>query len=119
MLIVRTPSVTDFLLGNGHNLGDFQDLLQRLQGCFKMRNNDPHIRELIVQTCQKHLTAAYPDSGKRDLFLGAIAISASFIADRNLFRNAIKLAKHGFDEHTFLVLGELICFQPPTGPEHE
>ena len=73
MLIVLKPSTTDFLLGNGHTLGDFQDLLQRLQSCFKMRNNDPHIRELILQTCQNHLTAAYPDSGKKDLFLGVIA----------------------------------------------
>jgi hypothetical protein len=78
-----------------------------------MRNNDPHIRELIVQTCQNHSTSDYPDSGKKDLFLGPIAIAAMVIADQGLFRDAVHSVTDSFDENAFFILGELICFQAP------
>lgn len=119
MLIVRKPSATDFLLGNGHKLCHFEDLLQRLQTCFKMRNNDPHMRELIVQTCQNHLTLDDPDSGKKDLFLGPIAIAAMAIADQGLFRDAVHSVTDSFDDNSFFILGELICFQAPAALEDE
>ena len=84
-----------------------------------MRNNDPHIRELIVQTCQNHLTSDYPDTGKKDLFLGPIAITAVVIADQGLFRDAVRLVTNGFDENAFFGLGGLICFQPAAVLEDE
>lgn len=119
MLIVPKASATSFLLENGHNLDDFKKFLQRLQKGFKTRDNAPHIRELIVQTCQSHLTRAYPDDMCKDLFLGPIAIAAIFITDQGLFRNTVRAVTNGFDENIFFVLGELVSFKTPTIPEEE
>ncbi|MCJ1391367.1 hypothetical protein MMC18_004230 [Xylographa bjoerkii] len=117
MLIVPKALVTAFLLGKNHNVEDFKGLLQRLHTCFRTRNNDQHIRELIVQTCQNHLTLAYQNNGMKDLFLGQIAAAAMFVADQSLFRNAVRLVTSGFDESTFFALGELVDFQAPVIPE--
>lgn len=119
MLIVPKASVTSFLLGYGCNLDHFMDLLQHLQDCFKMQNNDPDIRELIVQTCQNHLTRAYQDDRKKDLFLGPIAVAAIFIVDQSLFRHAVRSVTDSFDKSTFLILGEHICLQTLVVPENE
>ena len=119
MLIVPKASVTDFLLGDSYELDDFRNLLQRLQNCFKMRNNDPQTRELIVQTCQNHLSLVYQDNRRKDLFLGPIAIAATFIADQGLFTNAVRLVTNGFDKNIFFVLGELICVKAPLVREDE
>lgn len=117
MLIIPKASITRFLLGYGYNLRDFKDFLQRLQDCFKMRNNDRHIRELIVQTCQNHLKRAYLDNVTKDLFLGPVAVAAIFIADQGLFRSTVRSVTNGFDENTFSAFGELICFKTPMVPE--
>lgn len=119
MIIVPKALVTDFLLGSDHNVGGFRDLLQRLHVCFKTRNKDHHVRELIVQTCQNHLKQAYSDTKTKDLFMGPIAIGAIFIADQTLFRNAVSSVTNGFDESAFFNLGELICFRAPLIPEDE
>ena len=119
MIIVPKASVTSFLLGYGYHLDHFTDLLQRLQVCFKMRNNDPDIRELIVQTCQNHLTQVYGDHRTKDLFLGPIALAAIFIVDQKLFRHAVRSFTDSFDKSTYSALGEHICLQTPGVPENE
>ena len=119
MLIVPKASTTDFLLGAKHELGHFEGLLKRLQNLFHARNNNLQIRELIVQTCQNHLTQAYPDVKKKDLFLGKIAVAAIFISDQGLFRNAVQSVTNGFNESTFFAIGELTCFQSPAVPVNE
>jgi hypothetical protein len=95
-------------------LGVFKDILQRLCTCFK-RNNDPHIRDLIIQACRK----TTPPNGTRDSFLGEIAIAAIVIADQDLFRDAVHLVVDGFDESAFYTLGGLTCFQALVVPEDE
>ncbi|MCJ1243689.1 hypothetical protein MMC30_000886 [Trapelia coarctata] len=117
MLIVWKATVTNFLLGGNHSLDDFRNFLKRLQERFKMRNEDSDTRELMVQTCRKHLKRSYHDDGTRDLFLGPIAIAAIVMADQDLFRNSVRLVTNGFDVSTFFGFGELVCFLKPVFPE--
>ena len=119
MLIIPKAFTTDFLLGSNRSLNHFERFLKRLQNLFRTRNNDQQIRELIVQTCQNHLTEEYPNAWSKDLFMGKVAVAAVFIADQGLFRNAVHSVTTGFNESIFSVLGELICLQTPVVPEKE
>jgi hypothetical protein len=121
MIILRKTSVTDFLLGRSPTLAHFENLLQRLRTCFRMRHNDPHIRYLIDQACQNVLKrlAADPGGEKKDWFLSPIAVAAMAIADKGLFRDAVRSITNRFDGGTYLTFGELICFQAPAVMEDE
>jgi hypothetical protein len=113
VLIVPKFKAMDVLLGTPHELNDFEDLLKRLHECFKMRNNDPLCRDLIIQTCQDHCRPEYLNHKDRDAVLGAIAVAATRIANKSLLEEAISLVQDGFSEKTFSLLGELKCFEEP------
>ena len=119
MLIIRKDSVTDFLLGSGHNANRFGGLLERLQERMNTAENKYFARELIDQSCQKHLSRAYQDPTTKDSFLGKIASAAIFIGDRDLFRNAACSVVDGFDESFFITLGGTLCFEKPVIPQDE
>jgi hypothetical protein len=109
---------TNFLLVQKHTLADFKVFLEDLQRCFKTSKSE-HIRELIVQTCQRHLKNAYTDDRSKDLFLGPIAIAAITIDDQALFRSSVGSVTDGFDQRTFYALGEFTGFPRLVIPEDE
>lgn len=83
------------------------------------QNQDQHIREFIIQTCEDHLSLKYRDAQSRDGFLGQVAVGAIFLADVDLFKRALRLVRDGFDKQSFLDVGNLISFQTPVVSEDE
>lgn len=118
MVIVPKAHVTQFLLGSPSTIDNFRAFLQRLKQYFRTRQAQ-HGRELILQTCQRHLTLKYANAEMKDLFLGQIALAGVFLADQELFRKAVQSVTDGFDTKTFFELGALTSFQAPVIPEAE
>ena len=102
-----------FLLGRDYKYNTLETLFRNLYACFKGRDSDQNVRELIVQTCQSHLTRKYQNHEMRDLILGLITVAAVHIADQDLFREAVHLITCSLDESTCSDLGSLISFDMP------
>jgi hypothetical protein len=101
--------MTEFLLGSDHTLLEYSNFLQRLFNHLRDRDgNERNIsREIIVQTCRKHIGKPYTDNCSKDYFMGPTAIAALRIEDPDLARAALHVVKDSFDTSTFWDLGRL------------
>lgn len=101
--------MTEFLLGSGHTFAHYAEFLQRLLAELKRQNGDERhlLREMIVQTCQKHIERRYHNSGDKDRFMGATAIASLQIENPEAARAALYAVEDSFDASTFRNLGRL------------
>ena len=117
--MVPKAQMPSFLLGRNYQPNQLRVFLQRLQVCFEAKDSNQDVRELIIQTCQAQLKSAYPKPNTRDLYMGPVVVAAVFMADQNLFRDALHLVTNSLDETTFSDLGKLVSFQALTVAEEE
>ncbi|KIX97549.1 uncharacterized protein Z520_07002 [Fonsecaea multimorphosa CBS 102226] len=108
-VIVSRDHMTEFLLGNGHKLADYSNFLQRLFTDLRDQNGDERhlFREMIVQTCQKHLESRYTNTRVKDRFMGPTAIASLRINNPETAQAALHAVEDSFDISTFQDLGSL------------
>ncbi|KIW36506.1 uncharacterized protein PV06_11271 [Exophiala oligosperma] len=108
-VIVSRDEMTEFLLGNGRTFAHYAEFLQRLLAELKRQNGDEGhlLREMIVQTCQKHTERRYHNSGDKDRFMGATAVASLQIENPPAAKAALHAVRDSFDASTFQNLGRL------------
>ena len=108
-IVVSRDCVTEFLLGSNHNLTHYYQFLQRLFAAMRDQNGDERrlFREMIVQTCQKHIERQYTRNGDKDRFMGPTALASLRIENPEAAKAALYAVKDSFDTSTFQDLGRL------------
>ena len=96
MVVIKKDAVVNLLLRYCYDF-DLESLFQRLIESLKRRNDDPNIRELIIQTCQDRMEKHFKSS-RWDQEMGLVATIAIKIDDQNLFTNFIDLMTQSTDE---------------------
>ncbi|OAL36412.1 hypothetical protein AYO20_04308 [Fonsecaea nubica] len=109
IVIVRRDQMTKFLLGSGYKVEHYSKFLDRLFVNLKGQNNGEHclFREIIEQTCNRHLKMRYKNSRQKDGFLGPTAIELLRIDNLELANTALDAVEESFDRSTFWNLAML------------
>lgn len=104
MILLPKDRAMISLLGTGHNAQNLRDFLNILENAVTHRQ-DAISREMIVDTCNKHLVHKWSSSETKDRFLGPVACSAMFLKDEELWRKVIGSATHSFSEPIYHIIG--------------
>ncbi|RMZ82519.1 hypothetical protein DV737_g1958, partial [Chaetothyriales sp. CBS 132003] len=101
--------MTEFLLGNDHDLGKYSSFLERLFAHLRDQNGDERhlFREMIIQTCQRHTESRYISDSVKDYFMGPTVIASLRIENPVAAKAALEAVKDSFDTSTFQNLGRL------------
>ncbi|EHY60942.1 uncharacterized protein HMPREF1120_08885 [Exophiala dermatitidis NIH/UT8656] len=109
-IIVPRVSAAESLLGRGYTASDYSELLRRLCDILENSHDDYEhdlFREMIVQTCRRHIKRQYNNNQMKDALMGQTAIASLRIGKSELARAALDSVKHTFDASTFQELGRL------------
>lgn len=118
MIIVPRRCILGFLLDKTFTLRSLAQLTTRLRDIIKP-TGDSSIRGLLLQVCQSVLRRDFANDDTRDLCLGAVAVSAAFLKDPDLFNAIASQIKRSFRKDDYFALGELICFDDPPVSENK
>ena len=101
--------MTGFLLGRNYTLTKYSDFLRRhlLKATDETTDHHSFCRELVTQTCQKHLKRRYQDKDTQRCFLGSTALASLRVQDRDRARAALEVVNGNFETSTFKDLGRL------------
>ncbi|KIW93309.1 uncharacterized protein Z519_05914 [Cladophialophora bantiana CBS 173.52] len=106
-VIVSRDRVTEFLVGRNHRLVQYSGFLGRLLANLRDRNGNEVFREMIAQTCQRHIEERYNSSRDKDYSMGPTTVASLKIDKPELGRAALDAVGDSFATPTFKLFGRL------------